>query len=83
MAIERAFGSASYVDLIDHVLDKGIVIDAWMLVSVGGIDLITIEAHMIVASFDTYLEHWPALAEASSLKKLSPILDNPSKTCSK
>ncbi len=80
MAIERAFGSASYVDLIDHVLDKGIVIDAWILVSVDGIDLITIEEHMIVASFDTYVEHRPALAEAISRKKGSPVLDRPSNT---
>jgi hypothetical protein len=59
MGIERAYTHSSYIDILDRVLDKGIVIDSWMRVSVGGIDLITIEAHLIVASIDTYLAHRP------------------------
>jgi gas vesicle structural protein len=59
MGIERACTRFSYIDVVDRVLDKGIVIDSWMRVSVGGIDLITIEAHLVVASIDTYLTHRP------------------------
>jgi hypothetical protein len=40
--------------VLDHVLDKGIVIDAWVLVSVVGIDLITIDARIVVASIESY-----------------------------
>jgi hypothetical protein len=70
MAVERASGSASsYVDVIDRVLDKGIVIEAWMRVSVGGVDLIAVEAHVIVASIDTYLGHWPAFDGAATIPK--------------
>jgi len=43
------------------VLDKGIVIDAWVRVSLVGIDLITVEARVVVASIDTYLRYADAL----------------------
>lgn len=43
--------------MLDRVLDKGIVIDAWVRVSPVGIDLITVEARVVVASVDTYLEY--------------------------
>lgn len=77
MDIERTSGSASsYVDVIDRVLDKGIVVDTWMRLSVGGIDLITIEAHLIVASIDTYLAHRPACVGAGGVAKISSIFDS-------
>jgi len=47
--------------VLERVLDKGIVIDAWMRVSVAGIDLITVEARVVVASIDTYLRYADAL----------------------
>jgi hypothetical protein len=46
--------------MVDRVLDKGIVIDAWTRISVGGIDLIAIKTRVIVTSIETYLGHWPA-----------------------
>lgn len=56
MPIERASGNASVIDVLDRVLDKGIVIDAWVRVSLVGIDLLTIEARVVVASLETYLK---------------------------
>ena len=53
-AVERAPSSSSALDVFDRVLDKGIVIDAWMRVSLGGIELVTIEAQVVVASVHTY-----------------------------
>ena len=53
MAVERASGGSSLIDVLDRVLDKGIVIDAWVRVSLVGIDLITVEARVVVASIDT------------------------------
>jgi len=41
MAVERASGGTSLIDVLGRVLDKGIVIDAWVRVSLVGIDLIT------------------------------------------
>lgn len=55
MAVEKGSGVTSYIDVLDRVLDKGIVFDAWILRSVAGIDLITVDTHVIVASIDTYL----------------------------
>src|SRR5687768_8007603 len=61
MPVERAAGGSSLIDVLDRVLDKGIVIDAWVRVSLVGIDLITVEARVVVASIDTYLKYSEAV----------------------
>jgi gas vesicle structural protein len=63
MALERPSNSASVIDVLDRVLDKGIVTDAWVRVSLVGIDLLTIEARVIVASIESYLHHAESFAE--------------------
>src|SRR3970040_1855406 len=63
MPVERAAGGTSLVDVLDRVLDKGIVIDAWVRVSLVGIDLITVEARVVVASIDTYLKYAEAVGQ--------------------
>jgi hypothetical protein len=50
--VERAPGSTSFVDVLDRMLDKGVVIDYWARASVVGIDLVAVEARMVVASID-------------------------------
>ena len=82
MSVQRATTSASYIDVLDRVLDKGILIDAWMRVSLGGIDLISVEARIVVASIDTYLRYAEAMgitapvarqpALAASREELAP-----------
>src|SRR5579862_5102479 len=42
-------------DVIDTILDKGLVIDAYVRVSLVGIELLTVDARVVVASVDTYL----------------------------
>lgn len=61
MAIERMSSGSSLIDVLDRVLDKGIVIDAWVRISLVGIDLITVEARVVVASIDTYLKYADAV----------------------
>jgi hypothetical protein len=56
MEIER-IGTRSLIDVLDRVLDKGIVIDAWVRVSLVGIDLLSVEARVVVASIATYLQY--------------------------
>jgi hypothetical protein len=63
MAVERAAGGTSLIDVLDRVLDKGIVIDGWVRVSLVGIDLITVEARVVVASIDTYLKYSEAVSQ--------------------
>jgi hypothetical protein len=64
MPIERASVGSSLIDVLDRVLDKGIVIDAWVRVSLVGIDLITVEARVVVASIDTYLKYSEAVSQS-------------------
>jgi len=49
------------IDVLDRVLDKGIVIDGWARMSVVGIDLLSVEMKVVVASIDTYLRYSDAL----------------------
>ena len=69
MPVERAAGGTSLVDVLDRVLDKGIVIDAWVRVSLVGIDLITVEARVVVASIDTYLKYAEAVGQVSTVSR--------------
>jgi hypothetical protein len=61
MAVERSPSGSSLIDVLDRVLDKGIVIDAWVRVSLVGIDLVTVEARIVVASIETYLKYSEAV----------------------
>jgi hypothetical protein len=61
MAVERASAGSSLIDVLDRVLDKGIVIDAYVRVSLVGIDLVSVEARIVVASVETYLRYAEAI----------------------
>ena len=69
MPVERSSGGSSLIDVLDRVLDKGIVIDAWVRVSLVGIDLITVEARIVVASIDTYLKYSEAVGQVAPASK--------------
>lgn len=76
--IQKVPGATTYIDVLDRVLDKGIVFDAWMRVSVAGIDLITVDTHVIVASIETYLKYRRTFGPAAARRsKLSPSLLTP------
>jgi hypothetical protein len=74
MAVERVSAGTSLIDVLDRVLDKGIVIDAWVRISLVGIDLVTVEARVVVASIETYLRYaeqvstLPPLARPASVE---------------
>jgi gas vesicle structural protein len=46
---------SSLADVVEIILDKGIVIDAYIRVSLVGIELLTVDARIVIASVDTYL----------------------------
>src|SRR5215216_3915625 len=46
---------SSLADVLDTILDKGLVIDIYVRVSLVGIELLTIDARIVIASVDTYL----------------------------
>jgi gas vesicle structural protein len=66
--VNRAPHPSSLADVLDVVLDKGIVIDAYVRVAVVGIELLTIDARIVIASVDTYLR----FAEAVDRLVLEP-----------
>ena len=49
-------GGTALADVIDTILDKGLVIDAYVRVSLVGIEVLTIDARVVVASVETYLQ---------------------------
>jgi hypothetical protein len=61
MAVRTAMASSSLVEVVDRILDKGIVIDAWARVSLVGIELLAIEARVVIASVETFLKYAEAI----------------------
>src|SRR5919108_1648308 len=53
--LQRAPSPSGLADVVDLILDKGLVIDAYLRVAVIGIELVTIDARIVIASIDTYL----------------------------
>jgi len=49
--------SSSLAEVLDRILDKGVVVDVWARVSIVGIEILTIEARVVVASVDTFLHY--------------------------
>ncbi|MGD1276765.1 MAG: gas vesicle structural protein GvpA [Tepidisphaeraceae bacterium] len=61
MAVEKAIGSSSLVEVVDRILDKGIVIDAWARISLVGIELLAVEARVVTAGIETFLKYAEAV----------------------
>jgi hypothetical protein len=77
VSVDRERTSTSLIDVLDRVLDKGIVIDAWVRVSLASISLLTIEARVVVASIETYLTHaGPLSLSGMSIERpVEPLAD--------
>jgi len=59
--LSRAPRPSSLADVLDLILDKGLVVDAYVRVSVVGIELLTVDARIVIASVDTYLRYAEAV----------------------
>ncbi len=55
--VGRTPDQSSLAEVLDRILDKGIVIDAWVRISLVGIEILTIEARVVIASVDTFLHY--------------------------
>ena len=60
-SIQKTMDSSSLAEVVDRILDKGIVVDAWARVSLVGIEILSVEARVVVASVDTYLKYAEAV----------------------
>ncbi|SFE92569.1 gas vesicle structural protein GvpA [Alteribacillus iranensis] len=61
MGIQKSTDSSSLAEVVDRILDKGVVIDLYARVSLVGIELITVEARVVIASVDTWLRYADAV----------------------
>ena len=59
--VQKTMESSSLAEVVDRILDKGIVVDAWARVSLVGIEILAIEARVVVASVDTFLKYAEAI----------------------
>lgn len=61
MAVNKSLASSSLAEVVDRILDKGIVVDAFVRIALVGIELISIEARIVIASVETYLRYAEAV----------------------
>jgi hypothetical protein len=74
MATERPLSPrTSTIDVLERVLDKGIVIETQIDISIAGIRLINVDARVLVSSFATYLRYADALAAAGTAVGPPPL----------
>jgi gas vesicle structural protein len=55
--------ASSLAEVLDRILDKGVVIDVWARVSLVGIEILTVESRVVVASVDTFLHYSEEMAK--------------------
>lgn len=55
--VNNSPNTSGLVEVLDLILDKGVVIDLWARVSLVGIEILTIEARVVIASVDTFLHY--------------------------
>lgn len=61
MALVKAVESSSLAEVLDRILDKGIVIDLWLRVSLVGIELLAIDGRIVISSVETFLIYAEAI----------------------
>ena len=61
MAVQTSMASSGLAEVLDRILDKGLVLDAWVRVSLLGLEILTIEARIVLASVETYLKYAEAI----------------------
>src|SRR5437588_12417043 len=79
--LQRQPGPSGLVDVLDVILDQGIVIDIYLRVSLVGIELLTVDARIVIASVDTYLRFAEAvgrlnLQESDNSQSPPQLLEN-------
>ena len=70
--VEKSLASSSLADVVDRILDKGIVVDLWAKVSLVGIEILSIEARVVIASVDTYLKYAEAVGLTTTAAAVAP-----------
>ena len=70
MSVQKNIDSSSLAEVIDRILDKGIVIDVYARISLVGIELLAIEARVVIASVETFLLYAEAIGLTAGAEAL-------------
>ena len=65
MAVQTSMASSGLAEVLDRILDKGLVLDAWVRVSLLGLEILTVEARVVLAGVETYLKYAEAIGLTS------------------
>ena len=76
--VQKSMDSSSLSEVVDRILDKGIVIDAFVKVSLVGIELLSIEARVVIASVETYLKYAEAIGLTATRGDAGVVVAPPS-----
>jgi len=71
--VGRTPDSSSLAEVLDRILDKGVVVDAYVRVSLVGIEVLTIEARVVVASVDTFLHYAEEITKIEQAAIAAPV----------
>ena len=61
--VQHSPNASSLAEVLDRILDKGIVVDVWARISLVGIEILTVESRVVVASVDTFLHYAEEMAK--------------------
>ena len=64
--VNKSMDSSSLAEVIDRILDKGVVVDVWARVSLVGIEILAVEARVVIAGVDTFLKYAEAVGLTAS-----------------
>lgn len=67
--------TSSLVEVLDRILDKGVVIDIWARVSLVGIEILTVEARVVIASVDTFLHYAREISKIEAAEESGELED--------
>ncbi len=68
----RTPDSTGLAEVLDRVLDKGIVVDLWLRVNLVGIEILTVEARVVVACVDTFLHYAEEITKIEQASMAAP-----------
>ena len=61
--VTMAPDASSLAEVLDRILDKGVVVDVWARISLVGIEILTVESRVVVSSVDTFLHYSEEMAK--------------------
>lgn len=71
--VSRTPDSSGLAEVLDRILDKGLVIDVWARVSLVGIEILTVEARVVVACVDTFLHYAEEITKIEQASIAVPV----------